>query len=205
MRILLICGILAGMLFTTCISCKKNKNRDFCVHIESVNTFIDTFKDANLRGLGIQDKALKLMGKNYYKFNVAENVFFLKGYISKTSNSLFFIPLGDKSNEYEFFNKEIVKVNFDSISQLKEVNYQGLTISYIKTMFSTEINDTIATIKFKDLSNQSYAEEILMDVGFKNDIVNLKSINCKNDTLVINFYPAKNVYYKNINKDVKCL
>lgn len=186
------------------LSCYKSK-RDFFQNVNSENHFLDTFSLSNLKGFGISDKATIKKNKDYYEFNQSENSIYMQGYFNRTENKIFFLP-ENSENDLLFFDKSFWNTSLQRKSKMIRTKSQTTyEISIPEIIYNSEIKDSTINIKMSMSNILNRSETLVFEINKKLDVLKIEHINCKQDTLIMKFFPKQEVYYKHINRSAVCL
>lgn len=192
------------ILLVLLFSCNRTK-REFFQSMGAENRFLDSFSLYNLKSFGMSSKPISKNGKLYYEFNCTSNLVYVRGYFRKENRKLFFLP---KNSEKEFLFLDASLGN--SSAQLREweettkdndlyeLRWLGFAYNYI-------IKDSTFKIQINEDGIFTLPESLVFEVSKNFDILKIEHVNCKNDTLIMNFYPKQEVYFSHINKAAVCL
>lgn len=193
------------IIFVLC-SC-IGKKRTFFQSLKSQNYFLDTFSLSNLKGFGLGDKAIFRKGKVFFEFNGSNNSIYTVGYFSNDSGKISFLP--EQSDQDLFFmddsslwNNEVVSTKPLVVKSKSQTVYE---VDRLGLIYNVLLNDSTLLIRMRVSNILNKTETLIFEVSKKLDVVGISQINCKNDTLLINFFPKGKVYFKNINKESTCL
>jgi hypothetical protein len=181
------------------------QDRQFFQSLKVKHAFLDTFSQFDLKGFGISNKSIEQRGKSYYNFNAGKNSVFIGGFFRRESNIIYFLPR-DAEKELIFF--DIIKPNLSSDDSGRKVITQ--TRGYFEivekgSIYNALLNDTTYLVEINGNGLVSESESLIFEINEKFDIVNIKHVNCRNDTLTMVFQPDEKVFYANRNDSVKCL
>jgi hypothetical protein len=133
------------------------------------------------------------------------NSILINGYLFREAKKIFFLP--ENSNENILLFDADIYGNHSNIFSQKIISKnktiyetQGLGVNYDYGLRDSVL---VSKISLDDIMNKN--EMLIIEINKELDILEIKHVNCKNDTLLMNFFPTKKVFYKNINKSAFCL
>jgi hypothetical protein len=185
-------------------SCNENK-RDFFQSLQSENHFLDTFSMCNLKGFGMSDKSVVKDGRAYYQFNNLQNSIYTEGFMFRDKQELYFLPENSDRTilffDASIWNKAVPKKP-QKMSTKSQTVYET---QFLGLIYNNYLKDSTSRIELRMSNILNRTEALIFEVTQKLDVLTIEHINCKNDTLVMKFFPKQEVYYKHINKSAVCL
>lgn len=191
------------MLFIFLFSCHEAK-RDFFQNLKAENIFLDTFSLSNLKGVGLSAKPTVRQGKNYYAFNVPENSVYANGSFCRVKDKLFFLP-NEADTEMLFLDLRWNTSSSIAPQSLTTKNRSFYSVEWLGLSYNAVLRDSVYNVKINSSNIFSRPEDLLFEVSKNFELITIEQINCKHDTLTINFSPKEEVYFKHINKSAVCL
>jgi len=196
------CYILLIIFF---VSCSKTK-RDFFQSVKKSNHFLDTFSLSNLNGFGLDEKAIFKNGKNYFDFNSTNNSIYSMGYFSNDSGKIFFLPEQAEEDllfaDTSFWNSTTVPTRSYIVVSKSKTVYE---VDRLGLFYNLSLNDSVLLIRMRVSNVLNRTETLIFELSKKLDMLAIKYVNCKNDTLIMNFSPKQEVYFKHLDESSKCL
>lgn len=194
------------LLIIFLVSCNKEK-RIFFQSLKSSNHFLDTFSLSNLNGFGLGDKVVFKNGKNYFDFNSSNNSIYTVGYFSNDSGKISFLPEQSEqdllfTDDTSFWNNTVISTKPTVVKSKSQTVYE---VDRLGLIYNFSLNDSTLLIRMRVSNVLNRTETLIFELSKKLDMLTIKHVNCKNDTLIMNFFPKQEVYYKHFNKDSKCL
>lgn len=189
------------ILIIILFSCTET-DRNFFQNLKMKNHFLDTFSLSNLKKFGLSSKPTLKNGKYYYDFNKSDNSIYAEGSFRKDDGKLFFLP-NESNNELLFLDTS--QLTMSSGQKVTTRNKSFYEIKLLGVSYNSDLRDSTFKIEMNDGGTFSHPETLLFEINKKLDVLSIEHINCKHDTLMINFFPRQEVYYKYINKSAVCL
>jgi len=188
----------------TGVSCKK-KERDFFKSIQSKNVFLDTFSLLNLKGFGLSIAPFIKANEYCFEFNNSKNSIYITGAFYEKDESLFFFPENSNSSMV-FLDKGMWDFsNQISSQEVTTKDNSVYEVSRLGLKFNQEIKDSTIDVGIRVSGMSIGTQFLIFEISKELDVLKLLHINCKNDTLVINFFPQREVYYRHLNESTRCL
>ncbi|MEO9023278.1 MAG: hypothetical protein ABI237_18535 [Ginsengibacter sp.] len=185
-------------------SCNRSK-RIFFQSINSENYFLDTFSLMNLKGFGISKMPTGKNKEEYYDFNSSTNSIYMQGYFNKVGNKIFFLP-ENTEKKLLFFDKSFWDPSIKKVSQKIITKSQSMyEITPLGIVYNHIVKDSSFKIEMRMSNILNRDESLIFDVNKNFDVLSILFINCKNDTLMMEFLPKQEVYFKHVNKSAVCL
>jgi len=184
-------------------SCTESR-RDFFQNLKTDNIFLDTFSSSNLKGLGLSNKSTSKEGKRYYEFNSFNNIIYITGSFRKEDSRILFLPEG---SDIEFL---FLDLNWNTSSSIQPQsvttkNRDFYSVTWLGLSYNSVFSDSVYNIKIDGDGMFNHPESLIFQVKKDFELVSIEHINCKHDTLLINFLPKKEVNFKYLNTNTKCL
>ncbi len=177
------------MLFIFLFSCNEVK-RDFFQNLKAENIFLDTFSLSNLKGVVLSSKPTIRQGKNYYAFNVSENSIHANGSFCRVKDKLFFLP-NEADTEILFLDLRWNTSSSIAPQSLTTKNQSFYSLEWLGLSYNAVLRDSVYTVKINSSNIFSRPEDLLFEVSKKFELISIEQINCKHDTLTINFFQKK--------------
>jgi len=196
----LFCFLIMVMFLFSC----TESRRDFFQNLKTDNIFLDTFSSSNLKGLGLSNKSTSKEGKRYYEFNSFNNIIYITGSFRKEDSRILFLPEG---SDIEFL---FLDLNWNTSSSIQPQsvttkNRDFYSVTWLGLSYNSVFSDSVYNIKIDGDGMFNHPESLIFQVKKDFELVSIEHINCKHDTLLINFLPKKEVNFKYLNTNTKCL
>jgi hypothetical protein len=187
------------------VSCNDGYKRDFFKSVKDENYFLDTFSLSDLKKFGISNKSILKNGKAYYDFNSLSNSIYTNGFFSMNKGKVFFLP---EKSEGELLLVDMSLWNTPSQILPQRLSTQNQTIYEIKRLgldFNNNLKDSVLNVEMRMSNILNRTETLIFAITKEVDILSIEHIDCKNDTLIMKFFPKQEVYFKHIDKSARCL
>lgn len=192
------------IVFICLLSCNEAK-RDFFQNLKAKNIFLDTFSLSNLKGVGLSaEPTIKQEGKSYYDFNIPKNSIYTNGLFCKVKDKLFFLPNG-ADREFLFLDLRWNTLSTIAPQSLTTESQSFYSTEWLGLSYNAALRDSVYNVKINSNNIFNRSEDLLFEISKKLELISIEQINCKHDTLTINFFPKQEVYFKHINKNAVCL
>jgi hypothetical protein len=189
---------------TSCLfSCSETK-RDFFQNLKADNTFLDTFSLSNLKGFGLTNNLISKRGKDYYSFNCADNGIYVSGSFRKDEGTIHFLP-EDSDTELLFLDSSWKSTSFVDLQSVTTKSKDFYSVTWLGLSFSHTFNDSIYNVKIDCDGVFNHPESLIFQVKRDFELVSIRHVNCKQDTLLIRFLPKEEIYFTHYNPRSKCL
>ena len=157
-----------------------------------------------MKKFGISNSSILKNGRAYYDFNSLSNSIYTNGFFSKDKGKIFFLP---EKSEQELLFLDTSLWNFPAQILPQKLTTKSQTVYEITRLglvYNNNFKDSILSVEMSMSNILNRTEVLVFEVSKTLDIFTIEHINCKNDTLVMNFFPKQGVYFKHINKSGRC-
>lgn len=191
------------ILIVNLYSCNENK-RDFFQSLKTKHHFLDTFSLSNLKDFGISNKIVQKQNKGYYEFNNFNNAIYIGGFFRKEGRKLFFLPR-DSEVELLFLDSHWITSSQVSSQKITTKSNSIYDIKWLGLIYDSNLKDSLFNIQIYGDGLFSHPENLLFKVNRAFDVSMIQHVDCRNDTLIMNFFPEQGVYFNHINESAVCL
>ncbi|MEI6811093.1 MAG: hypothetical protein WCK60_03550 [Candidatus Nomurabacteria bacterium] len=186
-------------------SCTDGTKRDFFQSVKVENHFLDTFSLSDLKSFGISNKSTLKNGRAYYDFNSLSNAIYTNGFFSKDKGKIFFLP---EKSEQELLLLDTSLWNAPAQILPQKLSTKSQTvyeITRLELVYNENFKDSVLSVEMRMSNILNRTETLIFNITKGLDILAIEHVDCKNDTLIMKFFPKQEVYFKYINKSGRCL